>query len=55
MGALIVAYDIVYFSLLAFVVTRARAAFERGPWPRRLERTTGSVMIALGLRLAVER
>ncbi len=55
MGALIVAYDVVYFSLIAFVVTRARAGFERGPWARRLERATGSVMIGLGLRLAVER
>jgi threonine/homoserine/homoserine lactone efflux protein len=44
----------VYFSFLALVVTRAKGAFVRGPWARRMERISGSVLVALGLRLAVE-
>jgi threonine/homoserine/homoserine lactone efflux protein len=54
MAGLIVALDLVYFSALAFVIARARRAFVSGPWQRRLERLTGSVMVGLGLRLALE-
>jgi threonine/homoserine/homoserine lactone efflux protein len=54
MSTLIVALDLVWYSALAFAVTRARRALESGSWGRRLERVTGSVMIGLGLRLALE-
>lgn len=54
MAALIVALDLVWFSTLALAVTRARRAFGEGRWSQRLERLSGSVMIALGLSLALE-
>lgn len=54
MAATIVSLDLVWFSLLALAVTRLRRALAEGPWQRRLERLTGSVMAALGLRLALE-
>ena len=43
-----VALDLVWYSVLALVVTRVRRAFVAGPWQRRLERLTGSMMVALG-------
>jgi threonine/homoserine/homoserine lactone efflux protein len=54
MAGLIVALDLVWFSVLALVVTRLHRAFVTGPWQRRLERLTGSVMVGLGVRLALE-
>ena len=54
MAALIVALDLVWYSTLALAVTRVRRAFVSGPWRKRVERLTGSVMIAFGLRLATE-
>jgi threonine/homoserine/homoserine lactone efflux protein len=55
MVATVVACDLVWFSLLALLVTRARRAFVEGPWARRVERLTGAVLIGLGVRLALER
>jgi threonine/homoserine/homoserine lactone efflux protein len=55
MAATIVALDLVWYSSLAWAVTRARRAFAEGPWARRVERLTGTVLIALGARLALER
>jgi threonine/homoserine/homoserine lactone efflux protein len=55
MAALIVALDLVWYSALALAVTRLRRQFVDGPWQHRLERITGSLMIGLGLRLALER
>ena len=54
MAGLIVALDLVWYSVLALLVTRVRRLFLDGPWHRRLERLTGSVMVGLGLRLVVE-
>jgi threonine/homoserine/homoserine lactone efflux protein len=54
MALIVIACDLVYFSLLAVLVTRAKHAFVRGPWAKRMERISGSVLVALGLRLAVE-
>jgi threonine/homoserine/homoserine lactone efflux protein len=54
MAALIVALDLVWYSVLALAVTRLRRLFVDGPWQRRLERVTGSLMVGLGLRLALE-
>jgi threonine/homoserine/homoserine lactone efflux protein len=55
MAGLIVAFDLVWYSALAMLVTRAKRAFIEGPWGRRLERVTGAVLIGLGIRLAFER
>ena len=51
MAMIVIACDLVYFSLLAVLVTRARQAFAGG---KLMERISGSVLVALGLRLAVE-
>jgi len=53
MALVIVVYDLVWFSLLAWSVDRAGRAL-RPRVRRALERTTGAVMIALGLRVAAE-
>jgi threonine/homoserine/homoserine lactone efflux protein len=53
MAGLLALFDLVWYSTLA--VTRARKAFVEGPWGRRIERATGAVLIALGIRLALER
>ena len=55
MALLLIAVDLVYFTLLALVVARAKRAVVDSALARRIERVTGAVMIALGLRLALER
>jgi threonine/homoserine/homoserine lactone efflux protein len=55
MAATIVAFDLVWYSVLAYGVTRARRAFLEGPWAGRVERLTGAVLVGLGVRLALER
>jgi threonine/homoserine/homoserine lactone efflux protein len=55
MAAVIVAVDLVWYSMLALLVARARKAFTEGAWGRRVERLTGAVLIGLGIRLALER
>jgi threonine/homoserine/homoserine lactone efflux protein len=53
MAAVIVAYDLVWFSLLAFAVDRAGTMLR--PRLRRLmERGTGCVMVGLGVSVAAE-
>ena len=54
MAGLIVALDLVWYSAVALAVTRLRRLFVDGPWQHRLERVTGSLMVGLGLRLALE-
>ena len=54
MAALIVALDLVWYSIVAFAVTLARGAVAESRWPARLERLTGSVLVGLGLRLAID-
>jgi threonine/homoserine/homoserine lactone efflux protein len=54
MAALVVAFDLVWYSVLAYLVARARRAFVEGPWLRRAERLTGAVLVGLGARLAFE-
>jgi threonine/homoserine/homoserine lactone efflux protein len=53
MAAVIVAYDLVWFSLLAFAVDRAGTVL-RPRLRRTMERCTGGVMVALGLSVAAE-
>jgi threonine/homoserine/homoserine lactone efflux protein len=55
MAGVIVAIDLLWYSTLAFLVSRARRAFVEGGWARRIERLTGAVLIGLGIRLALER
>ncbi len=54
MGLLVVAIDFVWYSLLALLVTRAQKAFE-DRFARHLERLTGAVLVALGIRLALDQ
>ena len=54
MAALLVAVDLVYFSLLALVVARAHHAVVSSRLARRIERLTGAVMVGLGVRVALE-
>ena len=53
MAVVVVAVDVVWFSTLAIAVDRARSVLRPRvhAW---LERCSGAVMVALGLRLAVE-
>jgi threonine/homoserine/homoserine lactone efflux protein len=51
MAAILICVDLVYFTALAWAVTRAKRAIVGS---RRIERVTGAVMIALGLRVALE-
>ena len=55
MAALVVVFDLVWNSTLAYLVARARRAFVEGPWLARAERFTGAVLVGLGVRLALER
>jgi threonine/homoserine/homoserine lactone efflux protein len=51
MALILIAVDLVYFTALAWAVTRAKRALVRSRW---IERVTGGVMVALGLRVALE-
>jgi threonine/homoserine/homoserine lactone efflux protein len=55
LAAIIVAVDLIWYSILGFAVSRARQAFVEGPWKRRIDRLTGTVLVGLGVRLALER
>ena len=55
MAAMVVAFDLVWYSTLAYLVARARRAFVEGPWLARVQRVTGAVLVGLGVRLAFER
>ena len=55
MACTIVAFDLIWYSVLAYLVARARRAFVEGPWLKRCERVTGAVLVGLGVRLALER
>jgi threonine/homoserine/homoserine lactone efflux protein len=55
MVGVIVAFDLVWYSLLAALVSRAKRRLIEGRWARRVERVTGAVLIGLGVRLALER
>jgi len=55
MVCVILAFDLVWYSVLAALVARARRQFVEGGWARRFERMTGAVLVGLGVRLALER
>jgi threonine/homoserine/homoserine lactone efflux protein len=53
MAAMIVCFDFIWYTALAVLASRAKAGFMRSRAGRWLERVTGSVLIALGLRVAL--
>jgi threonine/homoserine/homoserine lactone efflux protein len=55
MAAMIVALDFAWYTSLAVAVSRAKEGFMRTRVARWTERITGSVLIALGARVALER
>jgi threonine/homoserine/homoserine lactone efflux protein len=55
MAALIVSFDIAWYTGLALLVSRAKQGIARSRLARRLERATGAVLIALGVRVAIEQ
>src|SRR4051794_21820269 len=55
MAVLLIAVDLVYFTLLALLVSRTRHAVMGSTLARRVERMTGAVMVGLGVRVALER
>jgi threonine/homoserine/homoserine lactone efflux protein len=55
MAAMIVAFDFAWYTSLAVMVSRAKEGFMRTRVARWTERITGSVLIALGARVAIER
>jgi threonine/homoserine/homoserine lactone efflux protein len=54
MAAMIVCLDFVWYSTLAVLASRAKAGFMASRAGRWMERVTGSVLIALGLRVALD-
>jgi threonine/homoserine/homoserine lactone efflux protein len=53
MAGTIVAFDLVWYSALAFAVNRARSLL-RPRFQRAMERFTGAVLVALGIRLVAQ-
>jgi threonine/homoserine/homoserine lactone efflux protein len=54
MAAIIITLDVVWFTMLAVLVSRARSAFVQRGWARRMEAFSGTVLVALGVRLALQ-
>jgi threonine/homoserine/homoserine lactone efflux protein len=54
MASLIVAFDVVWYGTLSLAVSRAKRAVLRTGIARWMERVTGTVLVALGLRVALE-
>jgi threonine/homoserine/homoserine lactone efflux protein len=54
MALMVICVDTVYYSLLAWAVSRAKRAVVGSRLTRRVEQFTGAVMIALGVRVALE-
>src|SRR3954447_10337240 len=54
MAAMIVAFDLVWYTTLAVLASRAKAGFMASRAGRRLERATGAMLIGLGLRVALD-
>jgi threonine/homoserine/homoserine lactone efflux protein len=54
MAALIVAFDLVWYTTLAVAVSRAKQAVLRTRVVRWMERVTGAVLLGLGVRVALE-
>jgi threonine/homoserine/homoserine lactone efflux protein len=55
MTVLIVAFDFAWYTGLAALVSRAQREIVRSRVARWVERTTGAVLVALGVRVALEQ
>jgi threonine/homoserine/homoserine lactone efflux protein len=55
MATLLVIFDFAWYSSLAVMVSRAKTGLTRSRVGRWMERVTGSVLVGLGLRVALER
>ena len=55
MATLIVVFDFAWYTSLAVMVSRAKSGLMRSRIGRWMERVTGSVLVGLGLRVALER
>jgi threonine/homoserine/homoserine lactone efflux protein len=55
MTALIVTFDFAWYTGLAAIVSRARREIVRSRVARWVERTTGAVLVGLGVRVALEQ
>ena len=54
MATLIVAFDFVWYTAIAFAVSGARRAYAESRLARSVEALTGAVLVGLGLRIALE-
>jgi RhtB (resistance to homoserine/threonine) family protein len=55
MATLIVVFDFAWYTSLAVMVSRAKTGLMRSRIGRWMERVTGSVLVGLGVRVALER
>ena len=55
MSALLVVFDLIWYSALALAVGRAKGALLRSGAVRRIAQAMGAVLIGLGVRVALER
>jgi threonine/homoserine/homoserine lactone efflux protein len=55
MATLLVIFDFAWYTSLALMVSRAKSGLMRSRIGRWMERTTGAVLVGLGVRVAVER
>jgi threonine/homoserine/homoserine lactone efflux protein len=55
MAAMLAIFDFAWYTALAVMVSRARQSFVRSGVGRWVERTTGAILIALGVRVAIEQ
>src|SRR4051794_40150684 len=54
MAAMIVCLDVIWYTTLAVLASRAKAGFMASRAGRWMERVTGGVLVALGLRVALD-
>jgi LysE type translocator. len=54
MAGIIMAMDLAWFTVRAIIVARAERAFVERGWASRMERISGIVLMALGIRLAFQ-
>jgi threonine/homoserine/homoserine lactone efflux protein len=55
MAAMLAILDFAWYTALAVMVSRARQSVVRSRVGRWVERTTGAILIALGVRVAIEQ
>jgi len=53
MALIIVVMDLIWFTTIALLVGRAKRILTESKWRRRMETASGSVLVALGIRLAL--